>query len=125
VIADFEAYPDWQPEFTEVEILETDEHGWGTRVRFGVDAKILTARMVLAYTYEPDAMRGRLEGGDGGRPNDRAYGLSDRGDGSTRVDYELSVEPTVPVPGMQRRAAARRIAEGALRGLKRRVEQGR
>jgi ribosome-associated toxin RatA of RatAB toxin-antitoxin module len=124
VVADFEAYPEWQPEFREVEILDTDENGWATRVRFVVDAKVLQARIVLAYSYGEAEMRWHLVEGDGVRRNDGAYLMEDLGDGTTRVTYEVEIEPSVPMPGMLRRKAAKRIAEGALRGMKQRVEQG-
>jgi ribosome-associated toxin RatA of RatAB toxin-antitoxin module len=124
VIADFEAYPEWQPEFREVEILETDDDGWGTKVRFVVDAKVMQATLVLVYTYEDDAMRWELVEGDGVKRNDGAYLLEDKGDGTTHVIYEVEIEPSVPMPGMLRRKAAKKIATGALRGMKQRVEQG-
>jgi uncharacterized membrane protein len=124
VVADFESYPEWQDEFKSVEVLETDEDGWGTKVRFEVDAKLFTAVLVLSYTYEPDAMRWVLTEGEGVKRNDGAYLLEDLGGGTTKVIYELAVEPAVPMPGLLRRKGAKRIIEGALRGLKQRVEDG-
>jgi ribosome-associated toxin RatA of RatAB toxin-antitoxin module len=124
VIADFDAYPEWQPEFKEVEVLETDDDGWGTKVRYVVDAKVMQAGLVLAYTYEDHAMRWTLVEGDGVKRNDGAYVLEDQGDGTTKVTYEAEIEPSIPMPGMLRRKAAKRIVEGALRGMKQRVEQG-
>lgn len=124
VIADFEAYPEWQEEIREVEVLETDEDGWGTKVRFVVDAKVFTTDLVLAYTYGPDQMRWELVEGSQVRRDDGAYLLEDLGDGTTRVTYELAVEPAIPLPGMLRRRAAQRIVDGALRDMRRRVEGG-
>lgn len=130
VIADFEAYPEWQDEIKSVEVLETDDDGWGTRVRFTVDAKIITTTYVLAYTYEePDGDGGRvyvmswtLEEGDQVRKIDGAYRLEERDDGSTLVTYDLEVEPTISLPGIMKRKAARRIVDSALHGMKRRAE---
>ncbi len=123
-IADFEHYPEWQSEVQQVEVLEADGHGRATRVRFVVDARIVRATMVLAYTYAPDAMRWRLVEGDQVRRNDGAYLLRERPDGSTDVTYELRVQPALPVPAVVRRSVARHIVDGALRGMKRRVEAG-
>ncbi|MDP9405190.1 MAG: SRPBCC family protein [Actinomycetota bacterium] len=122
VIGDFEAYPEWQPEVRGVEVLETDDDGWGTRVRFTVDAKVALATYVLDYTYRDTEMRWTLVEGDKLRRNDGAYTLHDRGDGTTEVHYELELEPTVSVPGLIRRQVAKRIADTALKGMKRRVE---
>jgi uncharacterized membrane protein len=124
VIADFATYPEWQDEILEVEILETDDDGWGTKVRFLVDAKVMRTNLVLSYTYSDDAMRWVLVEGDQMKRNDGAYLLDDRGDGTTEVTYELIAEPSMPMPGMLRRKAAKRIVEGALKGMKARVEQG-
>lgn len=122
VIADFEAYPEWQDEIREVEILETDDDGWGTRVRFVVDAKIFTARIILAYEYTDTSMTWHLVEGDPIRRNDGAYELRERAEGGTEVSYRLEMDPGVPVPGILRRQAAKRIVDAGLKGLKRRVE---
>lgn len=124
VISDFESYPAWQDEIREVEVLETDEDGWGTRVRLVVDARLFRTTMVLAYSYTATSMRWELVEGDQVRRNDGRYDLTDLGDGTTAVEYRLEIEPTVPVPVPLRRRAARRIVEGALAGMKRRVEVG-
>ena len=124
VIADVEAYPDWQDRVRSVEVLETDDDGWATKARMVVDAKLFTASFVLAYEYTPDEMRWRMLEGDGLRRNDGAYRLRDLGDGRTEVTYELVVEPAIPVPGMLKRQAANAIVDAALRGLKDRVESG-
>jgi len=124
VIADFDAYPEWQDEVREVEILETDDDGWGTRVRFVVSAQGFAATYVLGYRYGDTEMRWSLVEGDKVRRNDGAYVLSDRGDGTTLVTYELAIEPAITLPGLVRRQIARRIADTALTGMKRRVESG-
>jgi ribosome-associated toxin RatA of RatAB toxin-antitoxin module len=122
VVADFEAYPQWQPEVKDVEILETDDDGWGTRVRFVIDARLFTTSLVLAYTYSEAAMRWHLVEGDPVKRNDGEYVLRDLGDGTTEVTYALEIDPGVPVPGIVRRQAAKRIVDSGLHGLKRRVE---
>jgi uncharacterized membrane protein len=124
VIADFEAYPDWQEEIRRVEVLEADDDGWATKVAYEVDARVMQMRYTLAYTYTDTAMRWTLVEGEGVRKIDGAYLLEDRGDGTTEVTYELEIELGMPVPGLLRRQAARRIVDGALMAMKQRVEQG-
>ncbi|MEX2621516.1 MAG: SRPBCC family protein [Egibacteraceae bacterium] len=123
VIADFEAYPEWQREIKAVEVLETDDDGWGTAVRFTVDAKIFSMTYVLGYTYTDDAMRWTLLEGDQVSKIDGSYLLADKGDGTTEVTYHLEVVPAISLPKMVRRKAAQRIVEGALAGMKARVEE--
>lgn len=123
VLTDIDAYPDWQDEVTAAEVLDRDDAGRPARVRMSLDARVLKGSLVLAYDY-PDAatMRWRLVESDLLRRNDGSYVLADRGDGTTEVTYTLEVDPTVRLPGILRRQAARRIADGALKGMKARVE---
>ena len=122
VIADFEAYGEWQDEIKEVEVLETDDDGWATRVRFKVDAMITEANYVLDYTYEDDAMRWTLVEADKLKSQEGSYELADQGDGTTNVTYTLELEPAIKVPAMIRKQGTKRIASAALKSLKRRVE---
>ncbi len=124
VIADFDTYREWQPEIKEVEVLETDEDGWASRVRFKVDAMITEANYVLDYTYEDDAMRWTLVEADKLKSQEGAYELTDQGDGTTLVTYTLELEPSIKVPAMIRKQGTKRIANAALKSLKRRVESG-
>lgn len=122
VIADFEAYTEWQDDVKEVEVLETGDDGWATLVRYKVDAKIMQAVLVLEYEYSDTEMRWWLVEGEGVRKNDGTYTVEPQDDGTTHVTYELEVVPSVPVPGMMRRRAAKRIIEAALREMKQRAE---
>jgi ribosome-associated toxin RatA of RatAB toxin-antitoxin module len=124
VIADFEAYPEWQDEVKEVEVLDTDDDGWATRVRFRVDAMITEANYVLDYTYEDDAMRWTLVEADKLKSQEGSYELVDEGDGTTTVTYTLELEPSIKVPSVIRKQGTRRIATAALKSLKKRVEAG-
>lgn len=121
VIADFPAYPQWQEEVNQVEVLAVDEDGWGRRVRFHVDAGVLTAGYVLDYEYTGTAMSWRLVESDELSRLDGSYTLEAAQIG-TRVTYTLEVALNMPLPGMLRRRAARRIVRMALHGLKARVE---
>ena len=124
VIADFEAYTEWQDEIKEVEVLDTDEDGWATRVRFKVDAMITEANYVLDYTYEDTAMRWTMVEADKLKSQEGSYELTDQGDGTTLVTYNLELEPSIKVPAMIRKQGTKRIASAALKSLKRRVESG-
>jgi ribosome-associated toxin RatA of RatAB toxin-antitoxin module len=122
VIAGFEAYPDWQPEMRQVEILATDDDGWATQVRFHLDAKVVRSVYTLAYTYTDASVAWHLVEGDQVRQIDGSYTLVDRGDGTTEVTYDLEVDIAMALPGLVKRQGAKRIVDGALKGLKKRVE---
>jgi uncharacterized membrane protein len=121
-IADFENYPSWQEDIRDVEILETDDDGWATKVRYDVTSGPLAARLVLAYTYDDNAMRWELVESDKIKVNTGAYLLEDLGDGSTQLTYELEAEPKIRVPGLLRRQISRKVITSALEGVKRTIE---
>lgn len=122
VIADFDQYPEWNAEVKQVEVLSSDEQGWGTKVRFSIDAGVLAATLVLEYEYSDYAMSWWLTEGDKLKKNDGTYTLEPQEDGSTKVIYELAVEPNFRVPGVLKRQAARRIVSQALKAMKQRAE---
>lgn len=122
VVADLPSYPEWQDDTKSVEVLETDEDGWPTKARLEIDVKVAQATMVLEYTYPEDGMRWRLLEGTGLSRNDGAYLMRDLGDGTTEVTFEVEIETSLKVPGMIRRQIAKRVADQALKQMKRRAE---
>ncbi len=69
-------------------------------------------RQSLSWTLESSSLLKSLEG---------TYRLAPKGSG-TEVTYELAVDLAVPMIGMLKRKAERRLIDGALKDLKRRVE---
>ena len=122
VITDIEAYPEWQDEIKQAQVLAADDQGRPLRARFTIDAKVFHTTYTLEYRYEADTMAWDLEEGDQLDTLTGAYRLRDVGDGTTDVAYELTVAPKIRLPGLIRRQAAKRIVDGALKGMKRRVE---
>ncbi|GAA4189019.1 SRPBCC family protein [Microbispora amethystogenes] len=123
VIADFPAYPQWAGQVKAAEVLETDEDGRATRVRFVLDAGVISDEYVLGYDWDDDAGvswrivdAGRMVSGLTG-----SYRLTGNG-GGTEVTYDLAVDLKVPMIGMIKRKAEKVIVDTALKGLKRRVE---
>jgi hypothetical protein len=123
VIADFPAYPGWAEGITAAEVVSDGGDGRAERVRITLEAGPIKDTYVLAYDWDGDeavhwnlAEPGTMLTGMTG-----AYRLVAR-DGSTEVTYELAVEVRIPMIGMVRRKAEKRIIETALKGLKRRVE---
>lgn len=123
VIADIGSYPDWVTEYTETEVVEADAEGYPTVARLVLDAAVLRDTMVLRYEWPPDrsSVRWSLVSSSLLRALEGAYTLTPSG-GGTDVTYELSVDLTVPMIGLLKRKAERRLTETALKDLKRRVE---
>jgi ribosome-associated toxin RatA of RatAB toxin-antitoxin module len=123
VIADIGSYPEWVSEYKETEVLEADEAGYPKTARLVLEAAVLKDTMVLAYEWPPDhkSVRWSLVSSSLLRALEGAYHLSPKGSG-TSVTYELSVDLMIPMIGLLKRKAERRLTDTALKDLKKRVE---
>lgn len=124
VIADFPRYPEWADGIKETEVVAGDG-GRPERVRFTLDAGVISDSYVLSYAWDGDASvewelaeKGKIVSGMTG-----AYRLTGAG-ARTEVLYELAVDVAIPMPGLLRRQAEKTIIGTALKGLKKRVESG-
>ncbi|WP_046316489.1 SRPBCC family protein [Mycobacterium sp. UM_Kg1] len=123
VIADIGSYPDWVSEYTEAEVLETDADGYPKVARLVLDAAVLKDTMVLDYDWSPDrrSVRWSLASSSLLKALDGEYRLTSKGSG-TEVVYELSVDLMIPMIGLLKRKAERRLTDTALKDLKKRAE---
>lgn len=125
VAIDFDRYPEWATDVKQVEILDRDAEGRGTRVRYEISALGKAIGYVLHYDYAdaPGGFSWVLEKADVLRRLDGAYRF-DAADGGTEVGYVLTVDVTLPLPGFMKKAAAGMIVDNAMKQLKRYVEAG-
>jgi ribosome-associated toxin RatA of RatAB toxin-antitoxin module len=123
VIADIDSYPAWVAEYKETEVLETDSEGYPKTARLVLDAAVLKDTMVLSYVWPRDrkSVKWSLVSSSLLRALDGAYILAPKGTG-TDVTYELSVDLVIPMIGLLKRKAERRLTDTALKDLKKRVE---
>ena len=123
VIADIDSYPDWVAEYTEAEVLDTDAAGNPKTARLVLDAAVLKDTMVLSYVWPADrtSVTWTLVSSSLLRALEGAYRLVPKGSG-TEVTYELSVDLVIPMIGLLKRKAERRLTDTALKDLKKRVE---
>lgn len=123
VIADIGAYPEWVSEYTDAEVLETDAEGYPKVARIVLDAAVLKDTMVLNYDWSADrrTVRWTLASSSLLKALDGEYRLSSKGSG-TEVVYELAVDLMIPMIGLLKRKAERRLTDTALKDLKKRAE---
>ncbi|MEN3610000.1 SRPBCC family protein [Plantactinospora sp. ZYX-F-223] len=125
VICDFPRYPEWADAVKRVEVVEEYEDGYPARVRFVLDASVMTDEYTLAYEYAEDISRIEwhlVEPSRMQKVQNGSYDIEDNGDGTSTVSYTLEVELSVGMLGMFRRKAEKMIMDAALTQLKRRVE---
>jgi hypothetical protein len=123
VVADFEAYPDWNDEVKSVDVLTlwpgTDRPA---QVHFVLDAGAIKDDYVLEYEWVDELeLRWSLIRGDILKAMDGEYVLTPAGD-QTDVSYRLVVDLKIPMIGLIKRKAEKIIIDRALKGLKERVE---
>jgi hypothetical protein len=125
VIADLESYPTWASGIRGFTVLKRGEDGRPSRADLTFEGGPFSDTVGLAYTWEgDDRVTWKLvEPGSVVTTLNGSYTLDDdNGDGDTEVIYELAVDVRLPMLGMVKRKAEKRIIDSALKGLKRRVE---
>ncbi|GFG75552.1 SRPBCC family protein [Mycobacterium botniense] len=123
VIADIGSYPEWVSEYKETEVLEADDEGYPKVARMVLDTSVIKDTMVLSYDWPADrsSVRWSLVSSSLLKSLDGAYRLAPKGSG-TNVTYELTVDLAIPMIGLLKRKAERRLIDTALKDLKKRVE---
>ncbi len=121
VIADFEHYPDWVDSMKSAQVLTTTAGGDAETVRMVLDHALVKDDYVLAYDWQPRRVSWKLQQGSLLKAMDGSYELTPRG-AVTTVTYTLAVDVNLPMIGMFKRKAEKTIIDGALKGLKKRVE---
>lgn len=120
VIADFEHYPYWVDSMKSAEVL-TSAAGKPKTVRMVLDHTLVKDNYVLTYDWKPRAVSWKLIEGRLLKAMDGSYVLKANGSGTT-VTYTLTVDINMPMISMFKRTAEKTIIDGALKGLKKRVE---
>ena len=120
VIADFERYPEWVDSMKSAEVLTSlrtagRDRSDGARPHPG-QGRLRAGLRLAAEHGQLAAGRGHPAQGDG-----RHVRAAPNGAG-TNVTYTLRVDVNMPMIGMFRRKAEKTIIDGALKGLKKRVE---
>jgi ribosome-associated toxin RatA of RatAB toxin-antitoxin module len=120
VLFDLESLTQWSPAHQKVEVLERDNQGHPSKSRQVVKIVGITDEQVLAYSVHDDGVSWTLVSSKQQRGQDARYTLTPDGD-STRVSFELTVDPVVPVPGFLVKKGANGLMETATEGLRKRV----
>jgi uncharacterized membrane protein len=126
VIEDFEAYPKWN-DLKSVKVLKKDSKGRGSEVEMQLKAPVIgEVRYVLTYSYK--AGNGgvswttkEIEGGI--KDIKGEYELDELDEDETKVTYRMTLQLKAKVPGFLRKQGEKQIVDGALKGLKKRVEK--
>lgn len=120
VLFDLESLTEWSSAHQKVEILDRDEEGRPLRSRQVVKIVGISDEQVLDYAVHDDGVSWTLVSSKQQRAQQGRYTLVPDGD-ATRVTFELTVDPTVPLPGFVVKKGAKGLMETATDGLRKRV----
>jgi ribosome-associated toxin RatA of RatAB toxin-antitoxin module len=120
VIADVENTPSWSPQFQSSQVLDTYDDGKPKQVKMIVKAAGLTDEQVIEYTWHEDGPSWTLVSASQLKSQDARYTLTPDGD-KTRVRFEISVDPAVPLPGFIIKRTMKGAMETATDGLRKQV----
>jgi Polyketide cyclase / dehydrase and lipid transport len=120
VLFDLESLTEWSSAHQKVEILERDEQGRPSKSRQVVKIVGISDEQVLAYSAHDDGVSWTLVSAKQQRAQDARYTLTPEGD-STRVRFELTVDPSVPLPGFVIKRGTKGLMDTATEGLRKRV----
>jgi ribosome-associated toxin RatA of RatAB toxin-antitoxin module len=122
VIADFDSVTEWSSAHQSAEILERDADGRPTTVKMKVKAAGITDEQVIAYTWGDNEVSWTLVSSGQQRSQDASYTLIPDGE-RTKVKFQLSVDPVVPLPGFVLKRAIKGTIDNGTDGLRKRVLQ--
>jgi carbon monoxide dehydrogenase subunit G len=120
VIGDFDSVTEWSEPHQSAEVLERDKGGRPSKVKMKVKAAGITDEQVVAYTWSDNKVSWTLVSSGQQRSQDASYTLTPDGD-KTKVKFEISVDPVVPLPGFVLKRAVKGTIDTGTMGLRDRV----
>ena len=124
-LADFERLPEWQGAVRSAEVLERDAQGRGTVVAYEIDAKVKRVRYRLRQVHEPPHRLGSEYLDGDFREFAGEWRFVGIGNGRTRAELELRIDPGRFVPAPLRGAISDAVMRRALGDLKAHLEGAR
>lgn len=116
-IAAVDRLPEWSSAHKSVTIESTHPDGRPHRVRMTVSIIGITDEQVVDYAWNGDeSMSWTLVESGQQKQQDGAYTLTPSADG-TRVEFSLTVDPKIPLPGFLVKKAQKMAVETASKGL--------
>lgn len=120
VIADVGNAPTWSPQYQSAEVLDTHDDGRPKRVRMKVKAAGITDEMEVEYSFAENSAGWTLIKSGQLKAQEGRYTLTPAG-GKTKVRFDLTVDPSIPIPGFLLKRTLKGGMETATDGLRKQV----
>ena len=118
VLADVKSLVDWSDAHREVVVREADEDGWPIVVWEKISQWGVSDEMVVRYEWYDGEVSWSLVESNTQHVQNARYTLTDNGNGSTHVVFDLEVDLKIKLPGMVLKKAQKHIADVATSGLR-------
>ena len=118
VLADVESLVEGSDAHRAVEVREADDEGWPIVVWERLSQYGVTDEMVIRYEWYDGEVSWTLVESDSQKLQNARYTLTDNGDGTTEVVFDLEVDLKIKLPGMVVRKAQKHVADVATKGLR-------
>ncbi|AJW40382.1 hypothetical protein NY08_2355 [Rhodococcus sp. B7740] len=120
VLADVEGIPSWSPVHKKCEVVDRFDDGKPHHVKMQVSIIGVNDEQLVEYTWSDNEVSWTLVESNQQKAQDGRYTLTPKGD-ATHVEFELTVDPKVPLPGFLVKKGTKTILEAATEGLRQQV----
>ncbi|MGA9870403.1 MAG: SRPBCC family protein [Rhodococcus sp. (in: high G+C Gram-positive bacteria)] len=120
VLADVEGLPSWSPVHKKIEVVDRFDDGKPHHVKMSVSILGINDEQTVEYTWTDTKVIWDLVQGSQQKSQHGEYTLTptDRG---THVEFSLTVDPKIPIPGFLVKKGTKTILEAATEGLRQQV----
>lgn len=122
VIADVETAPEWSSQHQGAEVLERDSNGRPLKVRIKLKTMGISDEQTVQYSWTDSSASWTLLESSQLKTQDASYTLTPEG-AKTKVRFEITVDPSVPIPGFVLKRAMKGGLEAATDGLRKQVQK--
>ncbi len=123
IVADFEAYPQWNQEIQGLWVLARYDDGRPSQLRLDADYQGMQATFIQAVYYPGEnQIQTVLQQGDLFTKQDQLFSVVEMG-ASSLLTVDLDVETSTPIPAPMVKSLAGNVLDHLAENLKRRAEQ--
>ncbi len=125
VLADLDQYSHWSSVHKRANILQRHPDGRPKRATMAVAAMGLTDEQTLDYVWSDSGVSWSLVKSLQQKAQHGSYAIVGDRSGVSRVRYDLSIDPAIPLPDLVVRQVMKKAVSAATEGLKRHMESSR
>jgi ribosome-associated toxin RatA of RatAB toxin-antitoxin module len=123
IVADFEAYPQWNDGVTGLWVLARYDDGRPSQLRLDAKYEAIEDSLIQAVYYpNPNQIQTVLQQGNLFKKQEQLFSVVDTG-ASSLLTVDLDVEPSLPIPAPMVKTLANTVLDYLAENLKKRAEE--